>query len=127
MDDRCDASGLDGCLVSMAALDGWAQFSGWNFILTGDTGECPNREPSGIGTRGSIFSRMLCGEDGLEETGFRRTGLVVAEPLWGGEESTAAIAKGRRVLSLMASASDQCSEPQSYLLVSRDESPGEVA
>lgn len=79
----------------MVARDGCAQFSGSKFILIGDTGDCPSREPSDTGSCGSGLSRILCGEELEElETGFRLTELVVIEPWRGGEESTAAIAQG---------------------------------
>lgn len=93
-------------------------------MVTGETGECPSLEPSGIGTRGSCFSRrMLCGEDGSEETGFRYIGLVVAGPLCGGEESTAAIAKGKSVSSRIASAFDQVPVLQRFQVVLEEKLP----
>lgn len=97
----------------MVARDGWSQFSGREVILTGDTGGCPSRELSETGTCGSAFSWMLCGEEleGLE-SGLRLVGLVVIEPWRGGEESTAAIAKGSWLLSPMGSTSDQLPERQ---------------
>lgn len=78
--DCCWSCGSEGLLFSIVALDGCAQFSGWKFIFTGDTGECPNREPSGMGTRGSCVWRAPCGDDG-SEVGFRLMGMVLTEPL----------------------------------------------
>lgn len=81
----------------MVAVEGCAQLSCWKFIFTGDTGDCPSREPSdmGIAGKGFPFSRRLrCGDSWVLATGFRWTGLEGPEPALG-EESTAAIAKGR--------------------------------
>lgn len=111
-------------LVSMVARDGCAQFSGWKFILTGETGECPSLEPSGMGTRGSCFGlsiRRFGGEDGLEDLlCWWCIEFMVAEPTRGGEESTAAMAKGIKVISRIASASEPLSVLERFQLRSAE-------
>lgn len=79
----------------MVAVEGCAQLSCWKFILTGDTGDCPSREPSDIGMGGNAFPcsrRLRWGDAWVVATGFRWTGLEGPEPALG-EESIAAIAK----------------------------------
>lgn len=62
-----------GSPVSMVAVEGCAQLSSLKFILTGDTGDCPNREPSDMGMGGNAFPvsrRLRCGDAWVVATGF---------------------------------------------------------
>lgn len=96
----------------MVAVEGCAQFSSWKFILTGETGDCPSREPSDMGRAGNAFPvsrRLRCGDAWVVVTGFRCMGLEGPEPALG-ELSTAAIAKDRTVFGLRAPASDRLPE-----------------
>lgn len=107
----------------MTALDGCAQSSGWWFIFTGDTGECPNLDPAGTETGESSFGmlmRTFWGRDGLEDAGFLET--------WCCEESAAAMAKGIRVSRLRDAGFDQSPDlRRSQLVSTKDESSEDVA
>jgi hypothetical protein len=96
----------------MVAVEGCAQLSSWKFILTGDTGDSPSREPSDMGIGGNAFAcslRLRCGDAWVVATGFLWMGLEGPEPALG-EVSTAAIAKGLKFLNPSASTSDEFPE-----------------